>query len=238
MSSYILSSVHPITYSITVGVSFVAIFIVAYHLTFWVGGAAHSLSWDYLPHVPQGEAAEVHLSWNQKPIGSLVSRYILKQSNPVMSSSSQCTITQDDKEKALETTPFDSTVQLKSENPNHQLNTIIQTSIECYATPSPSPTDSATNSPANTPDHDKTVVSSPLSVARRILQTLSSMITPITIALIVSLPIAVIQPLKALFVDVSDIGGPQFKGPDGRPPLAFLIDTGKVIIMIPSQYSR
>ena len=54
------------------GVSFVSIFIVSYHLVFWVLGAAHSLSWDYLPGVPQGEEAERRCSWKEKPLGSLI----------------------------------------------------------------------------------------------------------------------------------------------------------------------
>ena len=45
-------------------------------------GAAYSLSWDYRPDVPQGEAAERRVSWKEKPLGSLFTRYVLKQSVP------------------------------------------------------------------------------------------------------------------------------------------------------------
>ena len=62
-----------------VGVSFVSIFIVSYNLLFWVFGGAHSLSWDYLPGVPQGDDAETRVSWKQKPIGSYIARHILRQ---------------------------------------------------------------------------------------------------------------------------------------------------------------
>ena len=60
----------------------------------------------------------------------------------------------------------------------------------------------------------------------RVLRPFSVIISPVTITLIISLPIALIAPLKALFVDISDQGGPVYTGPDGRPPLAFMIDTG------------
>ncbi|KAJ8515911.1 hypothetical protein ONZ45_g6721 [Pleurotus djamor] len=50
-----------------------------------------------------------------------------------------------------------------------------------------------------------------------------SLCTPMSLAIILSLPIAVVPQLKGLFVDVPDAGIPP--APDGQPPLAFLIDT-------------
>ena len=67
-------------------------------------------------------------------------------------------------------------------------------------------------------------------IISRIFQPIFAVINPVTIALLIALPIALIQPLKALFVDVSSLGGPAWKGPDGRPPLAFMIDTGMSIL--------
>lgn len=60
----------------------------------------------------------------------------------------------------------------------------------------------------------------------RSLRPLKAIVTPVTVAIAISLPIALIQDLKALFVDVSSEGGPNWKGPDGKPPLSFIIDTG------------
>ena len=60
----------------------------------------------------------------------------------------------------------------------------------------------------------------------RTLRPLAVVVTPVTVAIAVSLPIALVKQLKALFVDISDQGGPDWKGPDGKPPLAFVIDTG------------
>jgi auxin efflux carrier family protein len=63
-----------------------------------------------------------------------------------------------------------------------------------------------------------------------ILAPLRVVITPITMTIAVSLPIALITPLKALFVDVSDVtdkySSGSWRGPDGKPVLNFLIDTG------------
>lgn len=59
------------------------------------------------------------------------------------------------------------------------------------------------------------------------LRPLAVVVTPVTVAIAVSLPIALVDQLKALFVDISDQGGPNWKGPDGKPPLAFVIDTGE-----------
>jgi hypothetical protein len=49
-------------------------------------------------------------------------------------------------------------------------------------------------------------------------------VTPISAIVAISLLIALVDPLKALFVDFE--GGPSWNGPDGKPPLAFVIDTG------------
>ena len=57
-----------------VGVSLISIFILIYHIAFWVCGLAHSLSWDYAPGVPQREAANIRVPWREKPIGGFVWR--------------------------------------------------------------------------------------------------------------------------------------------------------------------
>jgi len=49
-------------------------------------------------------------------------------------------------------------------------------------------------------------------------------VTPISATVAISLLIALVGPLKALFVSLE--GGPSWNGPDGKPPLAFVIDTG------------
>ncbi|KAK0235455.1 auxin efflux carrier [Armillaria nabsnona] len=51
---------------------------------------------------------------------------------------------------------------------------------------------------------------------------LKSLLTPASITILISFPIALIKPLKALFVEVDGYYMPS--APDGEPPLAFVID--------------
>ncbi|KAJ8515914.1 hypothetical protein ONZ45_g6722 [Pleurotus djamor] len=56
---------------------------------------------------------------------------------------------------------------------------------------------------------------------------IQSLCTPVSLAIILSFPIAVVPQLKGLFVDVPGAGIPP--APDGQPPLAFIIDTATFI---------
>ena len=242
-------------FSYPVGVSYVSIFIVAYHLVFWLGGAAHSISWDYLPGVPQGEAAQRHVSWKEKPIGRLVARHILHQDVPdsfavpvaaskpkdeeSLSGSETHTHTVDEKSSSVPVAIQEVSIT-RQNSPvstlaaSTHLHSALSTSVTPAASSAVNPATSATVTPAHsTPDLTKAVAQSEpeppktgLQKVLKVLRPLKHIVTPITITLAIALPIALIQPLKALFVDVSDQGGPSFKAPDGRPPLSFMIDTG------------
>ncbi|CDO75204.1 hypothetical protein BN946_scf184794.g11 [Trametes cinnabarina] len=245
------------------GVSFVSIFIVCYHITFWMLGAAHSLSWDYRPGVPQGEAAERRFRWYEKPIGSLIARYILRRKLPPSQGLSEDAIKEADekawpeKEKGQEIVVLDEmdaqihneeqvdpdpdiqlarrTSRLSTTTPNTRLRTpsLNPAASSSALPPVPPPTraHSTHSSDAQSiAQRSETDTLHPPSFKRRVIRVfrpLSALFTPVTITLALSLPIALVQPLKALFVDVSDIGGPDWKGPDGRPPLAFVIDTAE-----------
>jgi len=54
-----------------------------------------------------------------------------------------------------------------------------------------------------------------------------SIITPPSLSILISFPIALITPLKELFVPVANSHIPN--GPDGLPPLSFLLDTATFI---------
>ncbi|KAI0832851.1 auxin efflux carrier [Trametes gibbosa] len=254
------------------GVSFVSIFIVCYHITFWMLGAAHSLSWDYRPGVPQGEAAERRCSWYEKPIGALVARYILHREVPPSPNVSIGAMEKDeeawpekeknnDEGKTVEASvteldaqvlnaeqpETDPDVQLArrtsrlsttaSTFPTNRLRTtsLLASGSTTALPPVPPPTrahsvhSSDDKSIAQGSDTDTLHPASFRHRVIRVFRPLSALITPVTITLAISLPIALVQPLKALFVDVSAIGGPSWKGPDGRPPLAFLIDTAQFL---------
>ncbi|KAJ3555880.1 hypothetical protein NM688_g2340 [Phlebia brevispora] len=244
------------------GVSFVSIFIVSYHLVFWVAGAAHSLSWDYLPGVPQGEEAERRHGWKEKPLGSLFARYILRKPGPP----TICKEKNESDEESRSASPIEKSEERVEENtlavppdqaphrddvevdPDIQLvRRTSRLSTVSYRSRHPSlpiPQDSSRPplSPSPPPSLVKTLTSEPCSppkrsiwarlippVVIRTLRPLSVVVTPVTVAIAVSLPIALVNDLKALFVDISNDGGPDWKAPDGNPPLAFVIDTASFV---------
>lgn len=63
----------------------------------------------------------------------------------------------------------------------------------------------------------------PIIHRRSVIEFLKSFLTPTSIAIIISFPIALIPNLKALFVEVPGTHIPP--APDGQPPLAFLLDS-------------
>jgi hypothetical protein len=60
---------------------------------------------------------------------------------------------------------------------------------------------------------------------------LYDLLAPSPFTVLISLPIALVDPLKALFVPVSDTFTPSFHpiAPDGDPPLAFILDTATFV---------
>ena len=229
------------------GVSFVSIFIVSYHLVFWVCGAAHSLSWDYLPEIPQGQQAEKHYSWREKPLGALLTRYIQREASaaatmpaaavPFGSRADTLTEKEEDKHREDMTLHYEATQTLAVDiegDPDVQL--VRRTShLSCGPQrPRGDGPQSLLLDPAKD-DSTPTLAATSLrrlhrfvpSIVVRTLSPLGAIVTPVTVTIAVALPIALIKPLKALFVDTSSMGGPNWKGPDGKPPLAFIMDTGE-----------
>lgn len=225
------------------GVSYVSIFIVSYHLVFWVGGAARSLSWDYRPGIPQGEEAERHYSWMEKPIGGLIARHVLRL-RPAMESSvtSDKTDVESDTEKGLEKkadlagdatdsqdqTPigdlsYSNDLDIQLARRTSRLS--IAPRVPSTQQPAPPPALASAPPQASLPEPARSTFGSRL---KHTLQPLTAAVTPITCALALALPIALIDDLKALFVDVRSEGGPAWHGPDGNPPLAFVMDTGEL----------
>ncbi|KAJ3967306.1 auxin efflux carrier [Lentinula raphanica] len=88
---------------------------------------------------------------------------------------------------------------------------------------------SATALPLPDPEHTSKYARYLPTWLTRTLKSLSVIITPVTIALAISLPVSVIQPLKALFTDATASGGPDWTGPDGSPPLNFVMDTATFV---------
>lgn len=215
------------------GISFISIFILIYHIFFWVCGLAHSLSWDYAPGVPQGEAANVRVSWREKPIGGFVWRCLLQikydedesrhsksidyqarshvRIEPASRRSSRALDEEVASIEAVRRTPD------ASAHPYQDPSAQSHHSCRSQATP-----------PALAPTRPKVP-----SWSRRVFTAISVVVTPISAIVAISLLIALVDPLKALFVRFE--GGPSWMGPDGMPPLAFVIDTGSFDTPLPHE---
>ncbi|PVF96268.1 auxin efflux carrier [Serendipita vermifera] len=61
----------------------------------------------------------------------------------------------------------------------------------------------------------------------RVVSFLRSLLTPATITMAVAFPVALIKPLKGLFVELEN--SPIPNAPDGRPPLYFIMDTANFL---------
>lgn len=201
-----------------------------YHIFFWVFGLAHSLSWDYLPEVPQGEEAETRVPWKQKPLGSFFAKTLLgykpqpsseKLEAPASASKSELDYTKDDTtvrggEVLARRTSHLSVTSVRSRRPSSGTGAILPAFRNDGAPPA---TLTEVEEPVDAP-----IPSSPSFIVR-FYRAVSVILTPITLTIVVALPISLVTPLKALFVDTASVGGPDWKGPDGKPPLAFVIDT-------------
>jgi hypothetical protein len=79
-------------------------------------------------------------------------------------------------------------------------------------------------------DEEDSVATPRIPLWRRILTGIIGILNPVSISLFFALPIALISPLKALFVVVDNWTGTRIpNGPDGKPPLAFVLDTAAFI---------
>jgi auxin efflux carrier family protein len=186
-----------------VGVSFVSIFILTYHIFFWVFGLAHSLSWDYDPGVPQGKAANDRVSWREKPIGGFIWRHVLKGT--------------DGKGEGRGSESANS-----GSYPHAQIELGIPRLSQGFSDQPNDTYESQVALPASVLTQPEAPSSS-----RRVLTVIAVVITPISVTVAISLLIALLDPLKGLFVNFE--GGPSWEAPDGKPPLAFVIDTGPFV---------
>ncbi|KAF9066999.1 auxin efflux carrier [Rhodocollybia butyracea] len=263
------------TSDVELGISFVSVFIMVYHIFFWVFGAAASLRWDFLPEIPQGEEAMKRVPWSEKPIGSLIHRFFFQQraesgnNNHALFGLDRVKNLMAIKEKMISKKRHSMESVEKgalSSNPGLLETGLAQPQCEDSVDPDvrlarrvsrlsatgpcrnvlPVSTDSTAPSPATAQSHNSSETTLPLSVnhenipqskwARifpswfiKIVKPMSVIITPVTIALAISLPVSVIQPLKALFTDATASGGPNFRGPDGSPPLNFIMETATFV---------
>lgn len=200
-----------------------------YHIFFWVFGLAHSLSWDYLPGVPQGEEAEVRVSWKEKPIGGFLARILLgyesqlpfvkeeKDDNTTDAKVPEAVNDLERRASHLSAATFRSRRQ--SGHASGAILPAFRSDVEITALPEPA----VYELPLEPPKPSTSLLPPGLM---RFFRAISVIVTPITLTIAISLPVALIKPLKALFVDTTASGGPSWHGPDGNPPLTFVLDTG------------
>ncbi|KAL1726673.1 auxin efflux carrier [Schizophyllum commune] len=278
---------------VELGISFISIFILVNNITFWVIGAARSLAWDYLPGVPQGEAALVRVPWHEKPVGRLIARYVLhkhvEELNAKKELDAPCkemdvstvekgVLDQPDILRgaaALDVAPVTQAEEAFAENaaedPDIQLarrssrlsssavsargrrpSVNLQRPRTVPGAPPPSlASRSASVASARKSVANKSIAeSSSHSVAedshapgfweralpRTVLRTLhyaEALFHPTVVTICISLPCALVPELKALFVNT---GNPSWHGPDGNPPLYFILDTASLLgqLVVPS----
>ena len=112
----------------------------------------------------------------------------------------------------------DSPIVLRTAS-NSAANTVVARTEDCKETFPSSPLVKKVSDCASS--------STPASLFSRILSYLCTLPGPATITLIVSFIIAIVTPLKALFVPLTHEDGTPIIpfAPDGAPPLSFLLDT-------------
>ncbi|PBK87810.1 auxin efflux carrier [Armillaria gallica] len=256
------------------GVSYVSIFILAYNIVMWIGGAANTLAWDYAPGVPQGDAANVRVSWREKPIAAFFLR--LRAKLFVRPKNSDCERAQDEKDAdserdkgfsvamgkqpgsdlgEMETDPEiqlarkASRLSANSPRPRRPSAGISTRPRTGSLLPPPNASQSSLKelpgtavpslkSPSVTDQQEPELVEEEEEMPgrfaslfppflRRTFKPIASLFTPITMSMYIAIPVSLIPQLKALFVEVD--GGPYYQGPDGNPPLTFIINTAEFV---------
>lgn len=183
-----------------VGISFVSIFLVVFQIVFFPCGLSRTIGWDYLPGVPQGKDAEIKSSWRDKPLGSRIRRLLgLRRSQDSESGVSTGSLSHDHND---DSTDPSRSARIEKQEDDHVSHPVSLTSRS----------------------EQRSLLHNVYLQAKALVK--SVFLNPNTLSLVISIPIALVPQLKALFVDVSAQGGLNWKGPDGQPPLAFMINTG------------
>jgi hypothetical protein len=103
--------------------------------------------------------------------------------------------------------------------------------------PSTAPLDAIDARPAPSDAYQRPIAAPSKKWTLRLAEVAKGLVTPVSCAILVAIPCAIVQPLKALFVIVPGWSQTRIPfAPDGRPPLAFVMETTQFIggITIPS----
>jgi len=223
---------------LAVGVSYVAVFILSYNIVMWMVGGASTLAWDFAPGVPQGDEATARVSWQQKPIGAVVHRLLSRRERvrerPEKLSGSAIPEISDGMEA-------DPEIQLVRRMSRASATSASRPSVSrpVGILDPPIPTNAhpsveslplhAEKQPISEPPPESSETPSP-SLLQKVWSIVGRLFNPITTAMYISLPIALIPAVKALFVLPSSPSAPYyFVAPDGNPPLYFLLNTASFV---------
>lgn len=201
----------------TLGISYASIFIVCYHVTFWVFGTAHSISWDYQDGVPQKEAAECRVNWQHKPLCGWIYKVLLRRKieDPWERSDDEHPLERMDEAER----------QRSNDVPSQGTPEITEVPREHAQFIGKSQENASTSRKKTrlTPSARRT------SIVKRLFGALRAGANAVTLTLLFSLVIALVPDLKALFVLSGKSRHKTWHGPDRRPPLAFVLDTTSLL---------
>ncbi|KAK0502056.1 hypothetical protein EDD18DRAFT_1139119 [Armillaria luteobubalina] len=253
------------------GVSYVSIFILAYNIIMWISGAANMLAWDYAPGVPQGDLANVRVSWHEKPIATFLLHSDCEKAEDEKDADSErdkvlSVIMGKQPESDLGGMETDPEIQLARKTsrlsafsprprrpsvgisthphagsllppPNVSQSYLKELPDTAVQSPKdPLVTDQQEPEPAEEDEKPGRFASLFPPFLQRTFKPMASLFTPITMSMYIAIPVSLIPQLKALFLEVD--GGPYYQGPDGNPPLTFIINTGRLPYIYLLVFSR
>ncbi|KIY72614.1 auxin efflux carrier [Cylindrobasidium torrendii FP15055 ss-10] len=207
-----------------VAVAYVSIFILYYMLTFFFLGGSKICGWDFIG--PDVEPEDVRENLKQKRravLPGIFSRNSKRQS-----------ASHDTEEQISEKqdTADPSVIRQRPKTDRHVSFGGADDVPEAYSSPPSvqSPEGTLVHPPSRplTPVRETPLLPAPGPVSRRatrakqILALSRNFLTPASVTMVFSIVIALVKPLKALFVPVADFAMPT--APDGEPPLAFIYD--------------
>ncbi|KAL8292621.1 hypothetical protein RQP46_001233 [Phenoliferia psychrophenolica] len=201
----------------SLGIAYIAIFILIMSLSFYGTGLYRICAWDYLDGLePTPPTLRLRLARKEDERRDVDDQDVvaeMKTGDPEKGSAAlKPTFSRiqrmESSHAEIESLAFDSpkTNREKTEGSgNSSPETLVATDVERH--------DSAPAPPRH------------LLFLRGLRNALSGLVTPITLGVLISLPISLIDPLKALFVSVDGWTGSKMpNAPDGQPPLSFFYD--------------
>jgi len=204
----------------------------------WIAGGASTLAWDFAPGIPQGDEATIRVSWQQKPIGAIICKLLSRREHAIERPQKLSGSAIPEISVEIEADPEIQLVRRMSRaSATSTSRPFVSRPVAILDPPIPTNAHPSIHSlplhpekqPISEPPPESSETRSP-SLLQRFWSIVGTLFTPITLAMYISLPIALIPALKALFVLPSSPSVPYyFVAPDGNPPLYFLLNTASFV---------